>query len=53
MKEFEIRPADIFEEYLRLSAHDVEQYFLNKSDRVYRNCPGCGSDSNQKAFMKM
>jgi len=52
MKEHEIRPAGIFEEYLRLSALDVEQYFVKTKERIFRDCPGCGGDNYRKAFEK-
>jgi SAM-dependent methyltransferase len=52
MKEHEIRPAGIFDEYLRLSALDVEQYFAQSNERISRNCPSCGGDVYQKAFEK-
>lgn len=42
MKENEIRPQDIFDEYLRLTQQDVHTYFYGAA---YSNiaCPGCGS----------
>jgi len=41
MKEEEIRPKEIFDEYIRLAAEDVHRYFANS---VYTkiNCPACG-----------
>jgi 2-polyprenyl-3-methyl-5-hydroxy-6-metoxy-1,4-benzoquinol methylase len=42
MKEEEIRPKKVFEEYLRLAAEDSEIYFSN-SVRQPVPCPACGS----------
>jgi hypothetical protein len=52
MKEYEIRPAKVFEEYLRLSALDVEHYFLNSKERESRACPGCNGNNHRQAFEK-
>ncbi len=42
MKENEIRPPAIFNEFLRLTVKDIETFFLNvKSFAV--NCPACGA----------
>ena len=43
MKEYEIRPADVFGEYLRLSANDVAHFFADPSRRCGRPCPGCAA----------
>jgi len=42
MKETEIRPQDIFNEYLRLAKIDTETYFAN-SLRDEINCPACNT----------
>ena len=52
MKENDIRPADLFEEYLRISANDVREYFDDQSKRIYRDCPGCGEDVGEPVFTK-
>jgi len=52
MKENDIRPADLFEEYLRISANDVREYFDDQSKRIYRDCPGCGEDVGEPVFKK-
>ncbi|MFA6635548.1 MAG: class I SAM-dependent methyltransferase [Candidatus Omnitrophota bacterium] len=43
MKESDIRPAKIFDEYLKLSEKDIKSFF---KDCKYQNvkCPSCGSD---------
>ncbi len=51
MKEHEIRPAKIFEEYLRLSANDAKVYFPKK-DRKEINCPACNSSNLSNEFVK-
>lgn len=42
MKEEDIRPRKIFEEYLNLAAQDAIKYFPRKSREVI-NCPACGA----------
>lgn len=42
MKEEEIRPRRVFDEYLRLAALDADKYF-NKSPRQLVLCPACGT----------
>jgi 2-polyprenyl-3-methyl-5-hydroxy-6-metoxy-1,4-benzoquinol methylase len=43
MKEEEIRPKQIFDEYLRLAERDTQKYF-NGTDQQSVPCPGCGAD---------
>ena len=52
MKEFDIRPANLFEEYLRLSANDVKKYFYKNDERFERDCPACGKDEAKPVFKK-
>ena len=51
MKDEDIRPAKIFEEYLSLSANDAELCFSNV-DRNDICCPACGSLNNKFEFEK-
>lgn len=51
MKESEIRPADIFEEYLRLSAEDARTYFVDV-ERESIPCPACASEKYLAEFSK-
>jgi Methyltransferase domain len=50
MKEADIRPSAIFDEYLRLCAQDTETYFA-QGERVAILCPACGAQG-QHAFTK-
>jgi hypothetical protein len=50
MKEEEIRPAKIFDEYLSLAKEDTKKFFATvESENI--NCPACGSKGS-KAFVK-
>jgi len=51
LKEEDIRPAKIFEEYLCLSAKDAELCF-SKTDKKDICCPACGSLKNKFEFEK-
>ena len=50
MKEEEIRPAKIFDEYLRLAREDTDTYF-GAAERHISNCPACGTKGDV-AFVK-
>lgn len=50
MKEEEIRPCSIFDEYLHLAAQDANTYFSDVK-RVACNCPACGAQG-EKAIIK-
>lgn len=52
MKEEDIRPEDIFNEYLMLAEKDAEDYF-RKAPFYYVACPACGSDKTEFEFRKM
>jgi SAM-dependent methyltransferase len=51
MKEEEIRPAAIFEEYLALAREDIATYF-SAAPRHDVSCPACGSRDCRPAFAK-
>ena len=54
MKEQDIRPSDIFDEFLRLSTLDAEKYFSDKNTcRQNRECPACGKDDTKFEFEKL
>jgi len=50
LKEEDIRPQEIFDEYLKLAEIDTETYFSNASRYVIK-CPACDSDG-EHAFSK-
>lgn len=50
MKEEEIRPQRIFDEYLRLAREDTDKYFGN-SQKENGNCPACDK-KGEHAFVK-
>ncbi len=52
MKERDIRPAEIFERYLELSAADAARLFGESKNRVDVPCPGCNSTAASEAFVK-
>lgn len=51
MKEEEIRPAALFNQYLSLAEKDVTTYF-NNATRESIPCPACGSDLHSSQFVK-
>ena len=51
MKESDIRPKELFQKYLELSAADTETYFIS-FQREHLPCPSCGNESSQPAFEK-
>ena len=51
MKESDIRPSDLFDEYLRLSALDAEVFFSNTA-RSSIPCIGCGGGNVDNCFIK-
>lgn len=51
MKEEDIRPKKIFNEYLELAEKDVESYFMNKPF-YYVSCPACNEKNGLFKFRK-
>ena len=52
MKEYEIRPKELFEQFLELSGKDIEKYFDNE-DRLVIPCPACFSEEKNLHFQRM
>jgi len=52
MKEEEIRPKKIFDEYLKLAKEDIKQHFSNKRGFVNINCPACNKNETSFEFEK-
>jgi 2-polyprenyl-3-methyl-5-hydroxy-6-metoxy-1,4-benzoquinol methylase/ribosomal protein S27E len=52
MKENDIRPKAIFNEYLRLSRKDIEIYFNDRTKFLNVNCPACQSAKISSSFTK-
>ncbi len=52
MRESDIRPADLLNEYLRLSARDAGRLLAAPGNLRPRPCPGCGAAKARPAFEK-
>lgn len=52
MKEYEIRPREIFDEYLHLSARDIDTYFSDREQYERVSCPACNETQQIKEFVK-
>ena len=52
MKEFDIRPKRLFDDFLKISRNDIKDYFSshNKFEKI--NCPACDSNNHKKEFLK-
>jgi 2-polyprenyl-3-methyl-5-hydroxy-6-metoxy-1,4-benzoquinol methylase len=44
LKESEIRPQKLFNQYLKLAREDIDRYFSDHSRFVEVDCPACGCD---------
>jgi 2-polyprenyl-3-methyl-5-hydroxy-6-metoxy-1,4-benzoquinol methylase len=53
MKESEIRPRELFNQYLELARKDIDRLFSDHSQFVTVACPGCGSRSCEQALVKL
>jgi hypothetical protein len=53
LKESDIRPEKIYEEYRRLLSDDIKERFSDPSLLVKVDCPGCSGKDSKFAFSKM
>lgn len=53
MKEYEIRPKEIFETFLELAKEDAITFFSNKDEFEYVSCPACAHDNSTFQFEKL
>jgi 2-polyprenyl-3-methyl-5-hydroxy-6-metoxy-1,4-benzoquinol methylase len=52
MKENDIRPKVLFDEFLKLSRKDIETYFSDRTEFLKVNCPACQSARVSSSFTK-
>jgi SAM-dependent methyltransferase len=52
MRESDIRPDDVFREYLRLSAEDASTILERTAEFVFTPCPACLDDRGAEVFSK-
>lgn len=53
LREFEIRPQGLFNEYLRILERDIGRFFADRDRFVTISCPACGSRKLEPAFAKL
>lgn len=53
MKESEIRPQKLFNQYLTLARKDNDRFFSDPSQFVEVACPGCGSEDCEPGLVKL
>lgn len=53
MKESEIRPQKLFNQYLKLAREDIDRFFSDHSLFVEVACPGCGSEDCKPGLVKL
>jgi 2-polyprenyl-3-methyl-5-hydroxy-6-metoxy-1,4-benzoquinol methylase len=52
MKEYDIRPQKLFNEFLEVARSDINKYFSNVSKFIEVDCPGCGHNKSEESFSK-
>ena len=53
LREFEIRPKDLSDQYIDLVKTDIGTYFGDEDQLVQRMCPSCRSEERSEAFQKL
>ena len=53
MKESDIRPRELFNQYLELARNDIDRFFADHSHFEAVACPGCGSQTCEPALVKL
>ncbi len=53
LKESEIRPDSLYNKYKELLETEIPNFFVDRTQFVKTNCPGCGSKRFKKAFIKL
>ena len=53
LREFAVRPPEVFEEYIALLADDIARSFPDRRAFTTIPCPGCGASSVRPAFAKL
>jgi ribosomal protein S27E len=53
LKESDIRPEKVYDEYKRFLSEDVQKYFCDPSILIKIDCPGCSNNNHEFVFNKM
>lgn len=53
LKESDIRPEDVYDEYKHLLSEDIRKFFSDPSLLIKIDCPGCSDKNSEFVFNKM
>jgi len=53
LKESDIRPENIYNEYKYILSKDIQNYFSDPSELIKIDCPGCSDKNSEFGFNKM
>ena len=53
LKESDIRPEDVYNEYKHLLSEDIREFFSDPSVLIKIDCPGCSDKNSEFVFNKM